>query len=181
MPEITIVTDDELLSFGSISVGPKENIDELIEKMKQVLRDHPEGVGLSAPQIGVYKRVIVVRLPGDPKTKTETVYYTFVNPIILDKDRCFIFRREGCLSFPGQFISTLRYRRVTVKDDYNLNESGEKMTRIFSGMMAVVLQHEVDHLNGVTIFDRMKKEIGRNEKCPCGSGKKYKKCCISEE
>ena len=78
--------------------------------------------------------------------------------------------KEGCLSFPGKEVITCRFNEVFIKDD--LHSAGI----IFSGMEAVAIEHEIDHLLGITMFSRQIIIPGRNEKCWCGEQKKYKKC-----
>jgi len=85
-----------------------------------------------------------------------------------------ILEEEGCLSFPGVFIKTRRSMAIVVKDD------GEFRYGVpMNGFAARALQHEIDHQNGIVMFDREYKEAtqGRNEKCSCKSEKKYKQCC----
>ena len=101
-----------------------------------------------------------------------------LNPEILEKKNLCKYEKEGCLSFPDVFINTWRYNNIKIKDDFN----GEQD---FSGIMAVIIQHEIDHMDGKLFFDvktetfkRTEAKIGRNDPCPCKSGKKYKKCCL---
>jgi peptide deformylase len=86
--------------------------------------------------------------------------------------------KEGCLSIPGQRFTTYRYDHIK----YSCLFKGE--TREFEArdFFAHVIQHEYDHMLGLLCCDRSKRmvEPGRNEPCPCGSGKKYKKCCLDE-
>ena len=76
---------------------------------------------------------------------------------------------EGCLSFPDRKVAVPRYSQVIVKAD---NYGGEIQ---FSGLWARIIQHEVEHLDGRGIWGNL--IIGRHDPCPCGSGKKHKKCC----
>ena len=76
---------------------------------------------------------------------------------------------EGCLSFPNKELAVPRYNQVLVRAD---NYGGEIQ---FSGLWARIIQHEVQHLDGIGIWDTI--IIGRNDPCTCGSGRKYKKCC----
>jgi peptide deformylase len=123
------------------------------------------GIGLAAPQIGINTNIAIVR--------TSRHSINLVNPIIVEKNKGFVNFGEGCLSLPGVAVNTQRYREVFVKDD--LRPEGFVVT----GLAAIAVQHECDHLSGILITDRSvgKKKVGRNDRCPCGSGKKYKKCC----
>jgi peptide deformylase len=127
-------------------------IKKLIKDLKDTLLDHPEGIGLAAPQINVPSRVIVVRLSGKGEDSSESgPPIALVNPEIVEN------RREekdhdGCLSFPGLYAETVRphYLKVT-----GLDEWGKPFTRVFEGFDAVLVHHEIDHLNGVLFIDRV--------------------------
>jgi peptide deformylase len=111
-----------------------------------------------------------------PRSNTFTL---ICNPEILSQEDEFVMTGEGCLSFPKKHKDTVRYRTVKVK--YR-DENFEERTVVAEGIEAVVFQHEIGHLNGELFFDRVAKPYratpvqGRNEKCACGSGKKFKKC-----
>jgi peptide deformylase len=167
--ELKIVTDLKILN----QVSEKTSLDEAYEiwdKLEKVL-EKTEGSGLSAIQIGIPKRVALIKYNGK--------IYKLLNTIIEGSGE-FVFKGESCLSFPGVTKNTVRYMSISVKDD-NL---GNFLLNIeIDGLLSIVFQHEIDHMDGLTIFDRIRKpiqrveKIGRNEQCPCGSGKKYKKCC----
>ena len=130
-----------------------------------------KGVGLAAVQIGVYIRAAWFNYEG-----TEHV---LVNPIITKATNPVIVPKEGCLSVPGSWVATRRYGSITVKTE---GENGIE-TLDFTGFVAIVVQHEIDHMYGILNFQRRYipiKVTGRNEPCPCGSGLKYKKCCIDK-
>ena len=146
---------------------------DIFGKLEKALKSSKvSGGGLSAVQIGIPIRAGIIRM--------EHCDINFINPVIEKKKDLFIFKNEGCLSFPNVYVNTERYRSCIVRW---LDESGKERKGSFEGLEAVVIQHEIDHLNGVLMFDRKSKpvleprKIGRNETCPCGSGKKYKKCC----
>ena len=134
----------------------------VLSQLEHTLSHHANGVGLAAPQIGIYKRVIYIKTPYDN--------IGLINPEILEYKHPFIFRNDGCLSFPGRYTDTYRYKEILVND--LIHPAG----LVVNGLESVVIQHEVDHLNGVLFFDKTVKNIGRNDLCPCGSGKKFKKC-----
>ena len=160
-----IITDEKKLRQKSTR-ATKEESEEILEKLREELRLIP-GNGLSAPQIGILKEVALVTIPNEKEL-------TLVNPKIVKMSNPIVYPQEGCLSFPDRRTDTDRYRDVIIKDDSHptwMSCSNEE---------AVAVQHEIDHLQGIMFFDREHKEkpkIGRNDKCPCGSGKKYKKCC----
>lgn len=106
-----------------------------------------DGVGLAANQIGINKAVCVIAV-------TEPI--VLVNPEIVGKFGKINFA-EGCLSFPGDYIITERYSNILVKADNHkklLNFDAEKNI-----LECVCVQHEIDHLNGITMYDRLAKEV----------------------
>ncbi|RME79184.1 MAG: peptide deformylase [Chloroflexi bacterium] len=127
-------------------------IKNLIKDLKDTLMAHGNGIGLAAPQINVHKRVVLVRLGGHDEEEPGPPI-ALINPEIVeagDERRDF----DGCLSFPGLFAETVRphYLRVT-----GLDEWGKPFDRVFQGFDAVVVHHEIDHLNGVLFIDRVEK------------------------
>lgn len=126
------------------------------------------GVGLAAPQIGIAKKMAIVRLDHELK-------FDLVNARLENGYDPRPFQNEGCLSFPGRIETTTRFQEIVVVG--NLLSPNRF---IASGMLAVVCQHELDHLNQSLFFDKAlpkKPKLGPNEKCFCGSLKKFKKCC----
>jgi len=107
-----------------------------------------KGIGLAAPQIGVGKRVIVLDIsPVEEMIKP----FALVNPEIVGKQGQ-VEGMEGCLSVPGVEGMVCRYESVTVKGK---NESGDPVTMEASGFLSRVLQHEIDHLDGILFIDRL--------------------------
>jgi len=125
---------------------------KLIKNLKDTLATHPEGIGLAAPQINVHQRVVLVRLGGRNEEEREAdPPIALINPEIVEaKDPKEDF--DGCLSLPGIFGDTVRphYLRVT-----GLDEEGVPFDRIFEGFDAVVVHHEIDHLEGILFIDRV--------------------------
>jgi peptide deformylase len=117
-----------------------------------------EGVGLAAPQIGVYKRMLVIYYETDPETH-EAVEHALVNPKIVANSlkKCYLEAGEGCLSVDGSHPGyAYRDFKVTVKAfDAIKNEDVLIHAR---GFDAIVLQHEIDHLSGVFFYDRIDKK-----------------------
>jgi peptide deformylase len=106
------------------------------------MRDH-EGVGLAANQIGRLKRVFVAAI--------EDEEYVFVNPVLSDWSETTESVPEGCLSIPGIQVDVERPTAVTLSGQ---DASGEPLELRATDLLARVLQHEVDHLDGVMILDR---------------------------
>lgn len=115
-------------------------ISSLIERMAQTMYDS-KGVGLAAPQIGVSLRVVVADV-GEGLTAV-------VNPEIVE-DNGEESMEEGCLSVPGAQVEIPRTRSIVVK---GLDGEGRELTLRAENLLARVIQHEVDHLNGVLIID----------------------------
>jgi len=122
-----------------------DNILRLVEKMKDIMLEN-KGVGLAAPQAGVPLRLFIISLDG-----TRENIKVFINPIVTPLGELDTFD-EGCLSVPGIFTKIKRYKRckatATDLDGKLFIEEGE-------GLYSRALQHEFDHIEGVTIVSRM--------------------------
>lgn len=102
-----------------------------------------EGIGLAAPQVGIGQRVIVVR--------AQDGFASFVNPEVIDCSKRQEDGEEGCLSIPGIFGVVRRPYQVKIRA---VSLAGKAVTMDAEGLTARVLQHEIDHLNGVLFIDR---------------------------
>ncbi len=129
-------------------------LQRLIDDMIETMRVAP-GVGLAAPQVGVGLRVIVAeyREPSeDPEAEPRPAkLHAIVNPEIVRHSDETNLDNEGCLSIPGYMGEVERYDTITVK---GLNRHGEPMRIKAKGWMARIIQHEIDHLEGVLFIDR---------------------------
>ena len=169
---------------------------KIATELLEILAARKDGIGLAANQVGIDASVAVVNV-------REPI--VLINPEIVSRETEIPYY-EGCLSFPGKGCHTKRYETVEVKSDnvdgtmiFSGVDTGEeakgtwedgqqKQNKELRTLESVCVQHEIDHLNGMRILDRAQeltirrteRKIGRNEKCPCGSGKKYKKCCIGK-
>ncbi|MCM3714749.1 peptide deformylase [Halalkalibacter oceani] len=113
------------------------------------------GVGLSANQIGLNKRMFVAYLTDEKGQEHE---YTFLNPKIMSHSLSMIYlpQGEGCLSVNRKIKGFVpRYERIKVK---GFNIEGEEIEAKLSGYPSIVIQHEIDHLNGIMFYDRIHKE-----------------------
>lgn len=163
-----IITDEEVLRRPNEDVKPEE-VEGLIALLEKELAASPRnGVGLACPQIGINKRIAIVRL--SPNHKAD-----LINCRIEKQHDPFIFKGEGCLSIPDRNVDTMRYREIYVVDNLTFPHSF-----ICQDMMSVVVQHELDHLAGILCVDRdvnkKSKKVRPNDPCPCGCGKKAKRC-----
>ncbi len=134
--------DDPILKQNCDLWQPSDNIDlvGLYSKMLLVCRSL-KGVGLAAPQIGVAKRIILVKADGE--------WIFMVNPFITDMSASKSIGVEGCLSYPGVRASVYRY------DSLNVNYKdieGKKQTRFLLGLSARIVQHEYDHILGICLI-----------------------------
>ena len=132
-----IITDITILKKKSEEVdnGRANGLFSILEDSL----DTTKGCGLSAVQIGILLKVAIIRLP---KCKLN-----LWNPKIIEKSRPFRFREEGCLSIPGIRVDTKRYLEI-------MAENGDGRKYYLEGLEAIAVQHEIDHMNGLTILDR---------------------------
>jgi peptide deformylase len=120
----------------------------LVGRMRRVL-DDVGGAGLAAPQIGTLARVVVYRLREDDDTRPARV---LVNPRIVERSAARETFVEGCLSMPGVVASVERHATVVVRA---LDERGRGREVVAEGDHASVVQHELDHLDGILLPDRL--------------------------
>jgi len=121
-----------------------EKFQLLIELMKSTIKKH-NAVGLSAPQVGVHMRALVVDL-GEPRI--------VINPTVIHSDGEQVVN-EGCLSVPGYYKDKVFPQMIHV---HLLNEQGKEEVLKFEGLAAAVLQHEINHLDGITMVDSLTDE-----------------------
>ena len=115
----------------------------LVDDMFDTLVDSGNGLALAAPQIGVQKQVVVWDFGDDP--------LAIVNPEIVESDGEWVFD-EGCLSIPGLYVEMLRPKQVLVR---GISLDGDVIEIEADELEARMFQHEIDHLNGVLMFDRL--------------------------
>lgn len=127
-------------------------IQQLMDDLVETLRDAP-GVGLAAPQVDVLLRVIAVEVPKDwEDPDAGTWLYTLANPEVARASNEIEEGEEGCLSIPGLYGYVERPAAVTVK---GLDRNGRRVRIKADGYVARVLQHEIDHLDGVLFIDHI--------------------------
>ncbi len=148
-----------VLSKRCKEVGPvDEEVRRLVQDMIETMYD-ANGIGLAACQVGVSQRVIVVDVsPMD----SEQSLLVLLNPEVLDEEGE-VESEEGCLSVPDCVEKVDRKKKLRVK---GLSPEGEEFEISAEGILAIALQHEIDHLNGVLILDRisrLKREIYRDK------------------
>jgi len=170
-----IVNDEEALRVKCEDVHP-DDVGTLIATLENELIHANKlgrgGIGLAAPQIGIAKKIAIIRL--------NNLHLDLVNCQLKKGYDSTIFTDEGCLSFPGRVEDTIRFQEIHI-----VNNLVYPHEFIAQGLVAVVCQHELDHINSTLFMDRKapkleilkKKKLGPNDLCLCGSAKKYKKCC----
>lgn len=164
-----IITDEKMLRQPCENVKPEE-VGELISLLERELTSSPrQGIGLAGIQIGIPKKIAIVRI--NPFLRAD-----LVNCRIAKQYDPILFKDEGCLSMPDTTVDTMRYQEVYVIDNMT-----EQKSFICQGLMAVAVQHEIDHYNNILCVDRAvnksKSKQRPNDLCACGSNKKHKRCC----
>jgi peptide deformylase len=130
--------------------------------MSAALRASPDGIGIAAPQIGVSKRVFLVSEEAKFMERREREegrawrYFVYINPAITNFSKQKVDEVEGCLSVPREYGITPRPEKVAVEA---YDENGKKFTQGAAKFYARVLQHEMDHLNGVLFIDKATKMV----------------------
>jgi peptide deformylase len=139
---------DQCLRKIAEEVNPQEEgVGSLIADLFATMYEN-NGMGLAATQCDIQKRVLVLdgTLAGGKERRA------FVNPVITEKTEKTIVTMEGCLSFPDAFAKVERHEGVVVECEDN-GMTGERETVMLTGVDAVILQHELDHLNGIVFYD----------------------------
>ena len=185
-----IIKDKTKLEIKCSPVSIKEG-EEIGVRLLHELRESNNGIGLAANQIGINKRVCVINVK-EP--------LVLINPKIVEKSKEKFVFPEGCLSFPNDKVKTIRHESIVVEAD---NHEGRlsfsaNSKDINDAFECVCVQHEIDHLDGITMFEREFKaeplvrgknapvKIGRNEKVTITKGTeskvlKYKKAQLMLE
>ena len=171
-----------------------EEGNKIATELFKILTERKDGIGLAANQVGIDASVAVVNVRNP---------IILINPEIV-KQWDEVPYYEGCLSFKGKGINTKRYKNIVITTEQEEGElyfsgaenpsdgkgswereDSNKQEQELRLLEAICVQHEIDHLNGMTIHDRQmittivnELKIGRNDPCSCGSEKKYKKCCM---
>ena len=154
--------DERLHKIAQPVVAVDERIQQLVKDMAETMYDAP-GIGLAATQVDVHEQVVVIDL-----SESKDQLQVFINAKITKRDGDTVYE-EGCLSVPDIFDKVHRSETVTVEA---LNEKGEAFTLDADGLLAICIQHELDHLNGKVFVehlsrmkqDRIKTKLKKREK-----------------
>lgn len=127
---------------------PIQDIDSQVKALAQQMIEtmhQGRGIGLAGPQVGLLQRIFVVHIDGESPR-------VFINPTIIGTSPELSQYEEGCLSIPGLYADVTRPEKITVQA---WNERGRPFTLDAEGLLARVIQHEYDHLEGVLFIDRL--------------------------
>jgi len=163
---------EKCIPVSALSYGEGEDI---AKRLLEELSNSKNGIGLAANQIGINKRVCIINVKEEP--------LILINPEIIERSKKTFVFPEGCLSFPNKHVRTIRNTSIKVKADnhdeeltFNANSKDYK-----DAFECACVQHEIDHLDGITMFDREFKQqpikvnkIGRNEKVTLTKGSESK-------
>ncbi len=134
-----------------------QKVDTVDDAVRQVLADMLEtmyagnGVGLAANQVGLLKRLVVIDCAGEGE---DPAPIKMVNPEIIAHSDNKILHNEGCLSLPREYADVERWETVKV---HYIDENGSEQTREADGLLAIAMQHEIDHLDGILFIDYLSK------------------------
>ena len=123
---------------------------ELIDALHKVRREGG-GIGLAAPQVDIDSRVLVIGMGNFESEGTDDYDQSFFNPTITSTDGQDTYMIEGCLSFPGLAVKVKRPENITLEW---YTEEGSVCNERFTGITSRILQHEMDHLDGITFLQR---------------------------
>ncbi|MCF6775886.1 peptide deformylase [Thiotrichales bacterium 19X7-9] len=129
----------------NVNIEQIESLSETIKNMFETMY-HTRGIGLAATQVGINARIFVMDLSED-----RSKGMCFINPEIIESHGSTLFE-EGCLSFPGVFVKVNRAEKIKVKA---YDETGKSFELEADGLKGICIQHETDHLNGITFFDHL--------------------------
>lgn len=124
----------------------RKTLDDMLETMYEA-----PGVGLAAPQVGLLKRMVVVDVSPENAPKHP---YKMINPVIVSHSDETVMHDEGCLSVPEQYAEVERYKTVVAR---YTDENGKEQTLSADGLLAICIQHELEHLDGKLFIDHLSK------------------------
>jgi len=141
-----ITLGDDLLRQKAKKIDKiDDEIRALAVQMYEIIK-RDKGIGIAGPQVGVMKRIFVVQIEGEEEGRV------FINPSILETSVTTNKYEEGCLSIPGIYANVIRSEIIKIQA---WNEKGRPFTMEASGLMARVILHEYDHLEGVLFLDHL--------------------------
>lgn len=166
MLEIITLGDERLVKRASVVADIDKMIYDLSQAMVEAMHTG-NGIGLAGPQVGEMKRLFVCHVQGD-------IPRVFINPEIVQTSQELVTMEEGCLSIPSIYADVVRPAEISIQA---WNEKGRPFRLDADGVLARVIQHEYDHLNGVLFLDhlsdkkrqRLLKVYNKKAETPCES------------
>ncbi|MDD5396775.1 MAG: peptide deformylase [Candidatus Moranbacteria bacterium] len=155
--KLTIIKNpNPLLRVKTVKIKDplNQDVQELVSNMVETMYAG-NGVGLAATQVGSDLRLCVIDAEG--------TLYVLINPQITAKSKTKVISEEGCLSFPGQYFPISRHKEVQVR---YVDENGQPAKLKGRDLLARAIQHELDHLDGILIIDRIKKSRSKIKSVP---------------
>ena len=144
--QIRTFGDPVLASQAAAVTDIDGKVVRIVEEMFDTLYDSDSGIGLAAPQVGIQRQIFVWHMDDEPMV--------ILNPTIVESDGEWVYD-EGCLSIPGLYVEMTRPKTVLMK---GIDMNGNEISLEADELEARLFQHELDHLNGVLMFDRMQPE-----------------------
>ena len=144
MLEVITIGNEILKEKAALVSDINEDTEKFVQEMIETM-ENKSGIGLAAPQVAVKKRVFITNAPGD-------ILRVFINPDIILTSQELDDYEEGCLSVPGVYANLTRPEAVTIQA-WDLK--GKVFRLDADGILARVIQHELDHLNGILFPDRL--------------------------
>jgi peptide deformylase len=144
--QIRTFGDPVLASQAAAVTDIDGKVVRIVEEMFDTLYDSDSGIGLAAPQVGIQRQIFVWDMDDEPMV--------ILNPTIVESDGEWVYD-EGCLSIPGLYVEMTRPKTVLMK---GIDMDGNEIALEADELEARLFQHELDHLNGVLMFDRMQPE-----------------------
>ena len=148
--KVSLVSDRKLLSRPGEVVTKEDDVAGIVKKLKDALSTQ-SGLALTANQIGINKRISYLRIPKFDGKGIDFTEMIIINARIIERDKPIKVDNEACLSFPGISVTTQRFIFITVE---YLDENLKTQVMSCQDLESLVLQHEIDHQNGITLFDR---------------------------
>jgi len=136
--------DEKLRTKATPVAEVNQDVKAIIDDMFETMYDE-NGVGLAATQVNIHQRIVVINV-----TEDKDQAYVLINPEIISHSNQTEINEEGCLSVPGCYAKVDRYTEVTVKA---LDRNGKEFTLTATELLAICIQHELDHLDGKLFVD----------------------------
>jgi peptide deformylase len=151
--KIVYYGNDILKTIADEVKNINQNIIDLIDNMYNIMYK-AKGIGLAGPQVDVSRKIITIDTQNLGKQK-----FALINPVIVSRSDDLVPYDEGCLSFPGLSLEIMRPSNVTVKA---ITPDGKEIKIDADDILARVLQHEIDHINGIVFIDHLEDHIRKS-------------------